>query len=75
MDLHFADSLASFINDNGTRFHASVFDFSDKGWVIVAERLENGARRFYSEPIADASDFLRRVAEGRLQIDPSTFAF
>ncbi len=70
MDLHSADSLASFINNNGTRFHASVFDFSDKGWVIVAEKLENGGRRIYSEPIADVSHFLRRVADGLLQIDP-----
>jgi hypothetical protein len=62
-------SLADYINDNNTRFHAVVLDFAERGWVIVTDRQAENSSDAYQEPIVDPRDYLRRADHGLLQID------
>jgi hypothetical protein len=65
MEINSACSLAGYINERGSRFHANVLDFGSQGWVIVSDRETDK----YLEPIADPQDYLRRSQAGMLRID------
>ena len=69
MDIDRAFSLATFINDRSTRFHAEVLHFDSKGWVLIADNAVKGERRTHPEPITDPENYLRRAKEGLLHID------
>ena len=70
MLLKTAYSLSDFLNQNSSRFLATVLEFGDKGWVIVGEQMPGGTRHLYSETIADPAEYLRRARAGIVAVDP-----